>query len=174
MARRSAVAAATSRGSATTAQDSRTGARSPVRGGSSQDAGAWGTAERLATAAGHLAANRLAEATELAAEAVRADPSDPGVHALEGLLHDLAGRAQLALASYRAALFLEPALFQVRLLLADALRRLGWEERAAREYREVLATLAGGRPRDLDALVALPLATRDQALRRSRQALHHR
>ena len=130
-----------------------------------------GTHERLSAAAAHLAANRLAEAAEQVEQALRADPTDPSAHAIEGLLHDVSGRSQMAFASYRAALFLDDGLFQVRLLLADTLRRLGGVRRAELEYRRVLATLTSGRPRELEALAGLPLPTRDQALRRCRQAL---
>ena len=133
-----------------------------------------GTRERLAAAAGHLAASRLAEAAELVAEALRGEPADPAVHAFEGLLHDVSGRSDLAIASYRATLFLDPALFQVRLLLADALRRLGFADRAIHEYQETLHTLAGARRHELDGLPGVPLPTAEQASRRARAALQHR
>ena len=140
-----------------------------VRAGEGGAAG--GTAERLAAAAAELAANRLAEAVEIVEEALRGDPADPAAHALEGLLHDVSGRSQMALASYRAALFLDERLFQVRLLLADSLRRLGGAARAEVEYRRVMTTLAGGRARSLDLLAPVPLPTSEQAMRRCREAL---
>jgi hypothetical protein len=77
----------------------------------------------------------------------------------------------MAVASYRAALFLDAGLFQVRLLLADALRRLGHERRSALEYREVLSTLAAGRGREIEPLAPLALPGRDEAARRCRDAL---
>ncbi|MFI5168139.1 MAG: CheR family methyltransferase [Thermoanaerobaculales bacterium] len=132
-----------------------------------------GTQELVAEAARHVADNRFADAVTVIERALLADPTDPAAHALEGLLHDLSSRTQKAFASYRAALFLDEELFQVRLLLADALRRLGDTRRAEQEYRRVLATLAGGRPRALDSLAVLPLPTRDQAQRRCRQALRY-
>ena len=132
---------------------------------------AQGTQDRLATAAGHVAAGRIDAAAELVDEALLADPSDAGVHALEGIVHDISGRSQMAVASYRAALFLDATLFQVRLLLADALRRLGHEQRAALEYREVLALLAAGRARAIEALAPLALPERGEVLRRCREAL---
>jgi hypothetical protein len=88
-----------------------------------------------------------------------------------GVLHDRAGRDREAAAAYRAALYLDPALFQVRLLLADCFLRLGLEDRAAHQFREVLAVLAGGRGRALDGLSALLLPDREHADRRCRQAL---
>lgn len=125
----------------------------------------------LLAAAGKLAADRLEESGALAAEARAADPSDPAAYALEGFLHDLAGRTQEASAAYRAALYLDPALFQPRLLLADCLKRLGHPERAAHEYRQVLATLDRGEARDLVLLEDLPLPNRQRAQRKCRQAL---
>ena len=125
----------------------------------------------LLAAAGKLAADRLEEAGALAAEARAADTSDPAAYALEGFLHDLAGRTQEASAAYRAALYLDPALFQPRLLLADCLKRLGHPDRAAHEYRHVLATLDRGEARDLVLLEDLPLPNRQRAQRKCRQAL---
>jgi chemotaxis protein methyltransferase CheR len=132
---------------------------------------AQGTRERLALAARHAAADRLDDAVALVDQALLADPSDAGVHALEGFMHDISGRSQMAVASYRAALFLDAGLFQVRLLLADALRRLGHEQRAALEYREVLAALAAGRAHEVEALAPLALPDRGEAMRRCREAL---
>jgi len=129
------------------------------------------TSERLAAAADHLVANRLAEAAEQIEAALLSEPADPSVHAIEGVLHDVSGRTELAVASYRATLFLDPALFQVRLLLADALRHLGFADRARHEYREALRALAGPRPRELPALPGVPLPTAEQAAGRARAAL---
>ena len=99
------------------------------------------------------------------------DPSEPSVHALEGFLHDLMGRTDAAVTSYRAALYLEPALFQVRILLADCLLRLGNRDRAEHHYREVLSHLAGGRERSLPDFADLPFPDRTRAQRRCRQVL---
>jgi chemotaxis protein methyltransferase CheR len=131
----------------------------------------WGTREHLARASEHLRDNRLDDAAILIEEALRRDPADPEVHAVEGFIHDLSGRSQLAVASYRAALFLEPGLFQVRMLLADCLRRLGWPARAHQEYREVLAAVTAAHGRELQVTATLPLPTREQAARLARQAL---
>jgi len=125
-------------------------------------------------AARQLADNRVAEAKEAIAGILAEDPAEPAGHALEGFLHDLNGRAEEASAAYRAALYLEPALFQARLLLADCLLRLGHKDKAAHQFREVLATLSGGRERALAALADLPLPDRERALRRCRQALQAR
>jgi len=130
-----------------------------------------GTRGRLADAVRSLAEDRLDRAADLVDQALLADPSDPAAHALEGLLHEFSGRAQLAVASYRASLFLDPALFQVRLLLADALRRLGHGPRAVLEYREVMASLAAGTARGLDALAGLAAPAGGDAAQRCRDAL---
>lgn len=118
-----------------------------------------------------VAEGRLVEAEGLAAGAIAAEPSDPAGYALLGLVHDLAGRADEAAAAYRAALYLDPALFQVRVMLGDCFLRLGMRERAAHQFREALAGLAAGRAQTLERLAALPLPDRDRAAQRSRQAL---
>jgi chemotaxis protein methyltransferase CheR len=127
--------------------------------------------ERLLAAARDLAANRTAEAGRAVEQALAADPSEPSAHALEGFLHDLAGRADEAVTAYRAALYLDPALFQVRVLLGDCLLRLGHRDRAEQQFREVLTLLAAGRERALVLFSDLPLPERDRAQRRARQVL---
>ena len=129
--------------------------------------------ERLRRAAAAAAANRLDEAAALVEEALLADPRDPLAHSLEGLLHDLAGRFQMAAASYRAALFLEPQLAQVRLLLAQCLRRLGWPERGRREAQQALASLAQGGAREVEELTSLGVPAREALERRLSEALSH-
>jgi chemotaxis protein methyltransferase CheR len=133
-----------------------------------------GTRERLTEAAYHLVSGRVAEAVALLDQALAADPGEPEAHALEGLVHERSGRMELAIASFRAALYLHAGLYQVRLLLADTLRRLGWEERARAEYSAVLARLAGGDARELSTLAALPLPDRSAAARRAHDALRVR
>ncbi len=130
-----------------------------------------GIPERLEAAARDLAANRLEEASRTLATALAAAPSEPAAHALEGFLHDLCGRTGEAVSSYRAALYLDPTLFQVRVLLADCLLRLGDRERAEHQFREVLTLLASGRERPLTLFGELPLPDRDRAQRRCRQVL---
>ncbi len=130
------------------------------------------TATTLASVAALVAGSQLAEASDLLARALAADPSDPAAHTLEGFLHDVEGRLEQALASYRAALFLDAGIFQARFMLAETLRRLGHASRAAHEYRQVLALLAGGRTRALELLAGLPIPDREQARRRSQQALN--
>lgn len=130
--------------------------------------------ERLAQAARELAANRVDEAAKILAEVQAAEPSEPAAHALEGFLHDLASRTEDAVASYRAALYLDPALFQARVLLADCLLRLGQKDRAEHQFREVLSLLESGRERELHLYADLPLPSRERAQRRCRQVLQGR
>jgi tetratricopeptide (TPR) repeat protein len=127
--------------------------------------------ERLMSAARSLSGNRVEEAARVIGDALAEDPSEPSVYALEGFLHDLTGRPDEAVSSYRAALYLDPALFQVRILLADCLLRLGNRDRAEHHYREVLAHLAGGRERSLPDFADLPFPDRTRAQRRCRQVL---
>jgi chemotaxis protein methyltransferase CheR len=130
-----------------------------------------GMHERLAAAVRDLMANRIDEAALTVGEVLAADPAEPAVHALEGFVHDLRGRTEEALSSYRAALYLDPALFQVRVLLADCLMRLGDRSRAEHQFRETLSLLESGRERSLEVFDGLPLPDRERARRRSRQAL---
>ena len=130
-----------------------------------------GLHERLLAAARDLAANRIDEAAKVIAQALAADPSEPAAHALEGFLNDLRGKTEDAVSAYRATLYLDPALFQVRVLLADCLLRLGHRDRAEHQFREVLTLLAGGRERALTLFEALPLPDRERAQRRCRQVL---
>ena len=130
-----------------------------------------GAQELLLEAAGDLSENRLAAAADRVARARDADPSEPAAYALEGFLHDLGSRPREAAASYRAALYLDPGLYQARLLLADCLRRLGEDDRAAREYRQVLATLDRGTARDLVLFEDLPFPNRARAQKLCKQAL---
>lgn len=130
-----------------------------------------GAQDLLFEAVRALAANRVDEAADRVTRSRDADPSEPAVYALEGFLHDLAGRADEAAGAYRAALYLDPGLYQVRVLLADCLRRVGHPERAENEFRQVLAALDRGTARDLVLLDELPFPNRARAVRRCRQAL---
>jgi chemotaxis protein methyltransferase CheR len=125
----------------------------------------------LLSAGRSLAGNRIEEASQALAEVLAADPSDPAAHALAGFLHDLMGRTDEAVNAYRAALYLDPALYQVRLLLADCLLRLGNRDRAEHHFREVLSHLASGRERNLPPFEDLPFPDRARAQRRCRQVL---
>ncbi len=127
--------------------------------------------EHLLAAARHLAGNQIEEAGRAIGQVLVVHPSEPAAHALEGFLYDVTGRTDEAVASYRAALYLDPELYQVRVLLADCLLRLGNRDRAEHQYREVLAHLGNGRERNLVVLSDLPFPDRARAQRRCRQVL---
>jgi chemotaxis protein methyltransferase CheR len=131
----------------------------------------FGVPEMLARAARDLAENRSDDAARVIGQLMETDPSDPEAYALEGFLHDLANRTDEATASYRAALYLDPALFQVRVLLADCLLRLDHRDLARHQYREALAVLESGRERALSLFADLPLPDRDRARRRCQEVL---
>lgn len=131
----------------------------------------FGVPELLARAARDLSENRISEASRAIEQVMATDPSEPAAYTLEGFLHDLSGRPDDAVASYRAALYLAPALFQARVLLADCLLRLGNRDLARHQYREALSTLESGRERTLSLFADLPLPDRDRARRRCQEVL---
>ena len=118
-----------------------------------------------------LAVNDLELARELVQDRLKANFTDADANALQGLIHDLEGRARRAVAAYRAALFLDPDLFQVRFLLAGRLEHLGWPARARSEYRQVLSGLESGSGRELSAKLPDLLPSRDETAQRCRRAL---
>jgi len=117
-----------------------------------------------------IAANRPAEALQLAGRRAAARPEDAAAHALLGLVRDLADDGDGALTAYRAALFLRPGLYRVRFQLAERLRRSGWRDRALAEYRRVLATLAA-EGEELPELAALLPGDAAEVASRCRAAL---
>ncbi len=129
------------------------------------------TAERILAAIGLLESDRLDDAASEAERALAGDPADPAAHVLAGLVHELAGRADGAADAFRAALYLDPDLPQVRLRLAHCLRRAGKEELALRQVREVVATLERGGGRHLPALDGKLLPGPAETLRLARAVL---
>jgi tetratricopeptide (TPR) repeat protein len=125
-------------------------------------------------AIGHLEADRLDEAGREAELALAGDSADPATHVLSGLVHELAGRADAAADAFRAALYLDPDLPQVRFRLAHCLRRAGKEELALRQVREVVATLERGGGRHLPALDGRLLPGPAETLRLARGVLDSR
>ena len=74
-------------------------------------------------------------------------PENAMAHGLEGIARERTGDLDAAVLSYRAALYLDPELGEIRFLLARCLRTLGRDERAAREYRAALNLLGRGTSR---------------------------
>ncbi len=104
-------------------------------------------------------------------EACRRSPDDPVLRAIEGRVHEVAGELERAVAAYRAALYLEPALCEVRFLMAECLYRLGRRGRAGRELRAVLAALAARTCFSLPAMDPLGRPSRDHMEWRAREML---
>ncbi len=127
--------------------------------------------ERLVAATGHLEADRFDEAERETAAALADDPAEPAAHVLSGLIRDLRGLPAEAADAFRAALYLEPDLAQVRLLLAGCLRRDGHLDLAERQYREVISTLERGGGRRLALLDGRLLPDPGEVLRRARDGL---
>lgn len=119
-----------------------------------------------------LATNDLDVAKDLIRHRLKANSTDAPAHALQGLIHEIEGRARRAVAAYRAALFLDPDLFQVRYLLAGRLEHLGWSSRARSEYRHVLSGLESGRGHALSEHLPELLPSRDETAQRCRRALN--
>lgn len=126
----------------------------------------------LEASARALAENRLDEARELLEQSFPAHKSDAFAHALQGLIRDLSGESDKAVTAYRAALFLDPEIFQVRFLLAQRFESLGLVSRARNEYRQVLTSLENGRSHDLGSLLPGLLPGREEIGKRCRKALH--
>ena len=87
-------------------------------------------------------------------------PENAVAHALEGIARERTGDLDAAVLAYRGALYLKPAMIEVRFLLARCLRTLGRVAAAAREYRAVLTGLGGpsSRPATLVGRLGLPPA----------------
>ncbi len=121
-----------------------------------------------------LVAGRLdgeAGAAELAARAVDRFADSAPLRALEGLAAEMRGAFDAARGSYRAALYLDPALVQVRLLLAHRLEQDGRRERASTELRTILETMLRGQPHLLPGWRELGLADPTDLERRCRDLL---
>jgi tetratricopeptide (TPR) repeat protein len=68
-------------------------------------------------------------------------PESAAVRAFEGVALELCGDLDRATLAYRAALYLDPEMDEIRFLLARALEGRGRSRAAAREYRTVLSGL---------------------------------
>jgi len=120
-----------------------------------------------------LVEDRLADAGELIGEGLARCPEDPLLRALEGLAHELRDEIEAAVRSYRAALYLDPSLYQVRFLLARSMERLGWSQRALREYRETLSAVASPLAHEVPDWSVLGLPSRHQVEVNCLQLLAH-
>ncbi len=93
------------------------------------------------------------------------------LQALAGMCHERLDQPLQAVERYRAALYLEPGLFQVHWLLAGTLEREGWSDRSRQEYRTVLELARGASAIPLSFAQALGLPGKEEAARRAAEAL---
>jgi chemotaxis protein methyltransferase CheR len=96
--------------------------------------------EGIQEAAVALEAGDTAEALLTIDSLLKRHPENAVLHALQGLAHERAGTIEGAIQAYRAALYLDPDLVEVRFLLARSLAAAGRERRSIREYRGVLGS----------------------------------
>ena len=75
------------------------------------------------------------------------------------------------MASYRASLYLEPSLVQVRFLFACCLWRVGRHERARHELRTVMSALTVGRAVAVEGLDRIGAPALGDLAERCRRAL---
>ncbi len=118
-----------------------------------------------------LRKGRSAEVEDRLRELAKDGPEGPDLYLLLGIACDLRGDMQSAVEAYRGAVYLEAEHFHARFLLAESLRRLGWGERAAGEYKRVVALLTAGRGVPSAYAWALALPDRLQVLARSEALL---
>jgi len=118
-----------------------------------------------------LFAGAPSRARVIVVEGLRLNPDDPVLRALEGLAAEAMDDHAGAIRACRAALYLDPELYQVRLVLARNLASVGWRRRSAQEYERALLGLEVDRFTDLERWQEIGLPTRAQARELCRQAL---
>lgn len=96
---------------------------------------------------------------------------DPTLQTARGLMAARAGEIREATRLYRAAVYLDPKLVQVRLLLADQLARRGRTGRAVAEYRTAVSLIERGNARALEGADELGLTPLDDVGQACRRAL---
>lgn len=77
-------------------------------------------------------------------------PKGPESLAIEGRRAEVRGGLRTALRCYRASLYLQPDLYQVRYRLGHCLEAVGWPGRAGAEFRAVLEILRRGSEKSLE------------------------
>ncbi len=103
-------------------------------------------------------------ALNLVISARAARPSDPALRAAEGWLLQRGERIEEAIHAYRAALYLEPDLYQIRHQMALCLDELGARRRAVNEYREAADRARRSSRRTLDLPGCFELPTRQAVI----------
>lgn len=116
---------------------------------------------------------QLSAARELMAAAIERSPEDPDLRGIQGWICERLSDPSAAVGSYRAALYLEPSLVQVRFLIAGCLWRLGRRDRARHEFRTVLRSLSSGRTIAVEGFERLGAPAVGDLVERCRWALEH-
>lgn len=129
-----------------------------------------GTTDPFMAAVEAIAAGRFEEIEALLPRYAEGSRPAAVVHALRGLVAEFKdGDAREVVGEYRRALFLVPHWFQIRLLVADVLLRVGEGRRADGEYRRILSE--SGEIEHFPHWQALGLPSLDQAVERAQKAL---
>jgi len=117
-------------------------APSPVPAGSDLDA-VVEQVRRLADSGNSLAAEQAAIVS------LREFPLSPDLHYLHAIVCVELGRSEVAIASLRRVLYIDPTLALAHFMLASILLRAGRPDEAQRSYQAVLASCSGRSPDDL-------------------------
>jgi chemotaxis protein methyltransferase CheR len=102
-------------------------------------------------------------------QALRRTPEEPLLRVLQGIACESCGDVSGAVQAFRAALYLNPMLFQARFLLARCMQRLGWDDRARRERQQVLGILDSPRAERLHGVRRLEVPDREAILAECRR-----
>jgi chemotaxis protein methyltransferase CheR len=119
---------------------------------------------RIEQVIGRLEKDDLHGALDLIDDMRTGFPENAVAHALEGIARERTGDLDAAVLAYRGALYLKPAMDEVRFLLARCLRLLGRVAPAAREYRAVLIGLGSPSSRRATLVGRLGLPPADEMI----------
>jgi len=133
-------------------------ARRPARPDVAQPAGDAAPDRAVDAAVDSLANGSPRRCLELVERLIPVLGDHPELHTLKAVALSQLGDHRHAIESLRAALYLDPSLFQVRFLLAKAFSRAGMQVRADKEYRRVLESMAapGRTALSFEARLGLP------------------
>ena len=123
---------------------------------------------RLEEMIGNLEKDDIHGALDVIDEVRTRFPENAVAHGLEGIARERTGDLDAAVLSYRAALYLNQEMGEVRFLLARCLRTLGREGSAAREYRAVLKALGRTSSKLETVMRRLDLPTTDEMIEECR------
>jgi chemotaxis protein methyltransferase CheR len=118
-----------------------------------------------------LVENAPSRARSMASEGLELYPEDAVLRAFEALAAEMLDDHAGAIRACRAALYLNPGLYQTRLVLARNMAHLGWLRRSAQEYRRVLEDLANDEVAELERWQEITLPSRVETRELCLQAL---